>query len=299
MSGRQRTGPVQRARARWARPIAGRSARRRFDERLRVWRRRLWLPVFLASVVPAVAFLIAAFLVGGQAKVYFGAAAGGCLALYMWFRDSPPPHIENWRTGSDGERRTAKVLRPLEKEGWRVWHDIARPGGYNFDHVVVGPPGIFLLDTKNYLGEASIQDGELRVKWLEDPDDGWTRKGLTNRMRGASFELKTMDRNYDWGAALGAAGGRALAELPRTHCRGVEPVVRVFRPRRRTRVLVAHAPRPAYVGVPAHRRSPRGCTRCRCSALDLLIRCDDPSTNSHSWLACEVGGIRSSGAHYE
>lgn len=28
------------------------------------------------------------------------------------------------------------------------------------------------------------------MKWLEDPDDGWTRKGLTNRMRGASFELK-------------------------------------------------------------------------------------------------------------
>jgi Nuclease-related domain len=180
-----------------------------------------------------------------------------------------------------------------------VWHDIARPGGYNFDHVVVGPPGIFLLDTKNYLGEASIQDGELRVKWLEDPDDGWTRKGLTNRMRGASFELKRWIET--------TTGARHWVQPVVVLWQSFpERIVEVSSP---SSVYFVHGDelvswlrmRPAQptVGVPAHRRSPRGCTRCRCSALDLLIRCDDPSANSHSWLACEVGGIRSSGAHYE
>jgi hypothetical protein len=146
--------------------------------------------VFLISVGPAVAFATAGFFVGGQFKLYFGFVAGAFLALFMWVRDSPPPYIEKWRSGSDGERRTARALRPLEREGWRVWHDITREAGTNFDHVVVGPSGVFLLDTKNYLGLASIESGELRVRWLEDPDDGWICAGLGRRMRGASVEFK-------------------------------------------------------------------------------------------------------------
>lgn len=146
--------------------------------------------MFLVSILPAIGVLTAAILVNGQAKVYLGALGGAWLSLYLWLRESPPAHIENWRTGSDGERRTAKALRSLTKEGWHVWHDVGRPGGGNFDHVAVGPPGIFLLDTKNYLGEARIEGGELKITWLEDPEDGSTYLGLPKRMRGASAELK-------------------------------------------------------------------------------------------------------------
>lgn len=171
------------------RGVAGRSAREIFNKQLHAWRKRLWWRVFLISVLPAVCFLTLAALINGQAKVYLGAAGGASLSLYLWFRDSPPAHIENWRTGSDGERRTDKVLRPLKQDGWHIWHDVGRPSGANIDHVVVGPPGVFLLDTKNYLGEARIEDGELKVAWLEAPDHGWICDGLPGRMRSASAEL--------------------------------------------------------------------------------------------------------------
>ena len=32
---------------------------------------------------------------------------------------------------------------------WLVVHDVARSDGTNFDHIVVGPPGVFVLDSKN------------------------------------------------------------------------------------------------------------------------------------------------------
>lgn len=55
---------------------------------------------------------------------------------------------------------------------------------------VLGPAGLFLLDSKNYSGEAIIEAGEFRVRWLEDPEDGWVCHGMVSRMRAASAEFK-------------------------------------------------------------------------------------------------------------
>jgi len=169
---------------------AGRLAKRRFDRLAHAWRRRVMRPVFLLCGVIFLAFTVAGLLADGLAKFYFGVAAGATGALYMAFRDAPPAHIEKWRTGSEGEHRTANAVRRLVGAGWRVWHDIPRANGTNIDHVVVGAAGVFLLDTKNFEGEARVEDGELRIRWLEDPDDGWVCHGIAARMRGASAELK-------------------------------------------------------------------------------------------------------------
>jgi hypothetical protein len=34
------------------------------------------------------------------------------MATAMWVYDSPPTHIERWRTGAAAERRTTSQLRP-------------------------------------------------------------------------------------------------------------------------------------------------------------------------------------------
>jgi hypothetical protein len=151
---------------------AGRSAGQRFETLARAWRRRVLRPVFLACSGFVIAFSVVGILISGQAKFWFRILAGATMAVYTALRDSPPAHIENWRSGSDGERRTAKVLRPLGGQGWRIWHDLEGGNGTNIDHVLVGDAGVFLLNSKNYLGEASIENGELRVRWLEDPEDG-------------------------------------------------------------------------------------------------------------------------------
>ncbi len=55
---------------------------------------------------------------------------------------------ERWRTGASGEERTAKQLEKLGPD-WNVWHDLALPGTKaNIDHLVIGPAGIYVIDTK-------------------------------------------------------------------------------------------------------------------------------------------------------
>jgi hypothetical protein len=112
------------------------------------------------------------------------------MTMYVALRDSPPHHIEKWRTGSEGERRTARKIRALEREGWLVRHDLDGGSGANLDHVLVSGAGVFLLDSKNYSGEGMVEGSELRVRWLEDPEDGLICEGIVQRMRAASAELK-------------------------------------------------------------------------------------------------------------
>jgi hypothetical protein len=145
--------------------------------------------VLFACCALFIALSVAGSLVAGQAKFWFGVLAGATMTAYLAVRDSPPAHIENWRLGSHGERRTARVLRPLAREEWAIWHDRDGGDGTNIDHVAVGGAGVFLLDSKNYSGEASLENGELRVRWLEDPDEGWVSHGIVRRMCAASAEL--------------------------------------------------------------------------------------------------------------
>ncbi len=68
------------------------------------------------------------------------------LGLLKEFQD-----IANCELGLNGERVVADTLRPLEREGWRVYHDIPASNNgkaFNLDHVVVGPNGVALIETK-------------------------------------------------------------------------------------------------------------------------------------------------------
>jgi hypothetical protein len=69
----------------------------------------------------------------------------------------------NWARGARGERRTARQLRRLARHGWVIFHDLAVPGsGANADHLVIGPGGVFLLDSKNWRGRLVLAaDGTL------------------------------------------------------------------------------------------------------------------------------------------
>ena len=77
----------------------------------------------------------------------------------MRFR--PSPDAVAWRRGAAGERRTARLLDPLERHGWAVLHDLAVPGSRaNIDHLVIGPGGVFVIDSKQYRGRHGA-----RVPW--------------------------------------------------------------------------------------------------------------------------------------
>jgi len=69
-----------------------------------------------------------------------------------------------WEAGAEGERRTAAVLAELATEGWQVLHDVHWPGRRfaNIDHIVVGPGGVLVIDSKNWSGRVDVRDGILR-----------------------------------------------------------------------------------------------------------------------------------------
>jgi len=56
--------------------------------------------------------------------------------------------IRAYRDGRDGELATAQLLEPVIAGGGRVLHDI-QGDGFNVDHAVVAPGGIFAIETKH------------------------------------------------------------------------------------------------------------------------------------------------------
>lgn len=132
---------------------AGFRAREKYRQMRKSWLRRkrkiwIWLAValvtfwLLSSVVAIAAMpgrpVLAAWL--------SGFAAGLAATLFVAVRESPPGSVERWQEGAFGEAATAKQLQRLPS-GWEVLHDLGN-GDFNFDHVVVGPPGVFLLNSK-------------------------------------------------------------------------------------------------------------------------------------------------------
>jgi Nuclease-related domain len=82
----------------------------------------------------------------------FGRAGGLVLAM-----TDDPQSTRAWATGSRGEEMVAKALSNIE--GLRVLNDRRVPGTRgNIDHIVVGPAGVFVVDTKNYQGRIQIRN---------------------------------------------------------------------------------------------------------------------------------------------
>ena len=98
--------------------------RRRAVERASWARGLLWRAgaVLAAGII---AGLLAAQLAPDQAGLLAVAAAAG-VGWRLRFR--PSADTLAWRRGATGERRTARLLAPLERRGWAVLHDLAIPG---------------------------------------------------------------------------------------------------------------------------------------------------------------------------
>jgi hypothetical protein len=61
--------------------------------------------------------------------------------------------------GARGEEKISSLLSELP-DGFEVFHDV-QFGGFNIDHIVASPAGIFLVETKSHGGKVSAQGDEL------------------------------------------------------------------------------------------------------------------------------------------
>jgi hypothetical protein len=173
-----------------SRRSAGRSAEAQFGAAREAWRRRVLRRIRLWLYAVLAALFVLEWRWGGHLLDWtLGLAFGALMALGLWVYDSPPKHIEDWRTGAEAERRTAKALRAIERDGWVVAHDLAAGRG-NRDHVLVGAAGVFLLDSKHLLGTTSVEGDVVRVERPDNPPASYELRRLAAGARAAAAGLK-------------------------------------------------------------------------------------------------------------
>ena len=98
-----------------------------------------------------------------------------------------------WRKGAFGERVTSFWLGRLP-EGWYVFHDIpVGARGANIDHLVIGPGGVFTVNTKNLTGSIRVNPRTIQINGVR-----------TNYLPKASAEARRA------GELLAAAVGRPV-----------------------------------------------------------------------------------------
>jgi hypothetical protein len=132
----------------------GRSAlaqyRRRHAAELAGWTRSLAWRAPLVAAAGLVAGMLAA-----QAGLPGAGLAGLAVAVLVgWrLRFRPSEQARAWRRGAAGERQTARLLNHLRHDGYMVFHDLALPDSpANLDHLVIGPSGVFVVDSKQWTG---------------------------------------------------------------------------------------------------------------------------------------------------
>jgi hypothetical protein len=74
-----------------------------------------------------------------------------------------PSELEGWRKGLAGEETVGAELERLARRGWQVLHSIPLPRNVDIDHLLIGPGGVFTVNTKYHVG-ASIWVGDQAVK---------------------------------------------------------------------------------------------------------------------------------------
>ncbi len=144
----------------------GRSAlvayRRRRAEELAAWARSLaWRAPLIAAAGAAAQVL--ASQIGLPLSGLLGLAVAALVGWRLRFR--PSEQARTWQRGAQGERRTARLLDRLTRDGFVVFHDLAMPGNTsaNVDHLVIGPTGVFVIDSKQWTGQ--VHQGADGLVW--------------------------------------------------------------------------------------------------------------------------------------
>jgi hypothetical protein len=128
-------------------------------QRLRAAEWAAWTRTVPWRVAAILAVTTVGGLLGSLLAPRLGLVLGGLAAMAAgWgLRFRPSPDASAWQRGAAGERRTARLLDPLARHGWAVLHDLAIPGSQaNLDHLVIGPGGVFVIDTKQYRGRLQL-----------------------------------------------------------------------------------------------------------------------------------------------
>ena len=92
-----------------------------------------------------------------QVGILFFLLAVAAAVLLAW----GDRRLGNFLKGAKGEEWVAHELAFLDAD-YAVFNGLRFPGGkQNFDHIVVAPAGLFVIETKNWKGAVTFRDGKL------------------------------------------------------------------------------------------------------------------------------------------
>jgi hypothetical protein len=168
--------------------------------------RREWRDLaMLAGLI--VVFAAGVIFFDGWMKVAWAVVLGMLLTtvIVFWLIGGDVTSL-TWVRGAVGEQQTEEALLELPEE-WRTFHDV-RDGRGNWDHIAIGPPGVFAIDTKSYSSPASVESDTLRSGRIRMPGSAF---------RGSALRLKeTLERESGistWVQAVVAIWGEFPQDL--------------------------------------------------------------------------------------
>lgn len=104
-----------------------------------------------------------------------------------------------WRRGAEGEEAVARQLAKLPADRWAALHDLTlAPSGVNLDHLVIGPAGVFALNTKKltgrlWVGERAILHNGQRTRYLgASRHEAKTAARLLTNAVGAAVQVRPL-----------------------------------------------------------------------------------------------------------
>jgi hypothetical protein len=107
--------------------------------------------LFTGVIIPAEAGNVAVF------------ALAGIFVLTLWLAYDFYSGVSSYFKGARGEEIVAVWLAAGLPGGYHVFHDLERAGSVPIDHLVIGPTGIFVIETKFWSGRVTGRDGELLI----------------------------------------------------------------------------------------------------------------------------------------
>ena len=153
------------------RRLPGQSLREQFDDK---FDNNIILPFMIAATGIVVAILETMHIYGDlkpSMKLSVFMAVVGVLFLARAIRKTK--ELKVIKRGEQGELIVAQAIeRDLLPNGYVVFHDVQLKDGnrrFNVDHLLVGPNGVFAIETKNYSkpkrGEVKVTYDGKRVRW--------------------------------------------------------------------------------------------------------------------------------------
>lgn len=171
--------------------VANELARATFDHPRRIFR---WTTVVF-GLLTVLGLILALFAERGSGLVGLLAVltllSVTALAAYEWRHRSQQGLRNTLRAGLRGQRSTVEILLLLDHNYYLI-NNLRLPGrADDVDHLVVGPNGVFALETKNHRGRIFLEDGQ----WYQSKTSRGGRPQPKEAIRDPTRQLK---RNIDY-----------------------------------------------------------------------------------------------------